>query len=89
VPKRDAPFGEIIGRHFNGDTVTRQDPDAVPFHASGSVRKCFVAVIKPHPEARIGQKLNYRPFHLDDALFAHPVSSRAGADRQMPPVTPA
>jgi hypothetical protein len=89
VSKRDAPFGEIIGRHFYGDTVARQDPDAVPFHASGTVRKCFVAVIEPHPEARIGQKLKYRPFHLDDALFAHPVSSPAETDWQMPPVTPA
>jgi hypothetical protein len=54
MPKRDAPFGEIIGRHLDGDAVTRQDAYAVLFHASSAVRKCFVAVIEPHPEPRIG-----------------------------------
>src|SRR5260370_20745460 len=51
----DAALGQIIGRHFDEDLVSRQHADAVLAHFSGGMRDDLMIVLKLHAKRRIGQ----------------------------------
>src|SRR5215211_417447 len=65
-----APF-QIVGRHLDRDTVSRQRLDPVPLHLSGRIDDHLMARIKLHAKARIGQDLGHQPVELHQFFLAH------------------
>src|SRR5690606_12437474 len=70
---RDAPAAKIVRRQLHRHLVAGQDPDEVHPHLARDMRQHLVAVVELHPEHRVGQRLDDRPFHLNDVLLGHGV----------------
>ena len=51
----DATLGQIVGRHFQRNLVTRQDTDVVLAHLAAGVCNQLVAVFQGHAKTRIRQ----------------------------------
>jgi hypothetical protein len=69
---RDPAAGEVVGRQFDPDTVTWQDPDEVHPELAADVGKDAVAVLKLDGEHRVRERLDDRPFHFDRISLCHP-----------------
>ena len=54
VAERDAALGQVIGREFERDTVTRDDADVVFAHFPGGVGNDLVTIL--HAKAQISLK---------------------------------
>ncbi len=67
----DSPFGQVIRRDFNRDTVSGHDPDEILAHLTGNMSQNFVTALKFDHELSIRERLNDAPFRADGFLFGH------------------
>jgi len=67
----DAAFGEIVGRHFEGDAVARQDADSITAKLPGQVRENRLFLIQLHAENAVGKLLYYGSCDFNIVFFAH------------------
>src|SRR5688572_26852527 len=70
-PKRNAAFGQIVGRHLHRHLVARQDADVVHPHLPGDEGMDDVPVLQLHPEGRVRQVLHHFALHFDDVFLGH------------------
>src|SRR5690606_4795483 len=61
----DAALGQVVGRHFDLDSVTGQDADVVLAHATGDVCDDLVSILQADPEGGVGQRLYDGAFEPD------------------------
>src|SRR5215469_7223775 len=71
VAENDAPLGEIIGRHLDGDAVAGKHADARLLHAAGGIGKRLVVIVEFHAKPRVRQHLDDDTVELDQAFLAH------------------
>src|SRR5579864_3978478 len=71
VAVSNAPFGEIVRRHFQGYAVARQHADAVAAKLAGQVGQHGALLIQLHAEQAAGEFLNYGSSHFNAVFFAH------------------
>jgi hypothetical protein len=71
VAERDAPLAQVVGRQFEGDTVTRQDADVVLAHLAAGVGDELVAVLELHAKARVGQYFFHDTVDFDQFFLGH------------------
>ena len=68
----DAPLREIVGRHFQADTVPGEDPDAVHPHPTGQVaqKNMILRLLAGHADAKrgIGEALLHNADKFDHVL---------------------
>src|SRR5215813_8129899 len=87
-PVRDATPGEVVRRQLELHLVAGEDPDEVHPHLSGDVGEHLVApVVQDHPEHRIRERLDDRPFHLDGIILRQndPLSDPSRNEESAPP----
>jgi hypothetical protein len=70
----DAPFGEIIGRHFHENLVSGKHADAVLAHFAGGMGDDLVSIFELYAEGCIGQQLADGTRKFEKFLFRHPTS---------------
>ena len=74
-------FGEVVGRHFDGHEIAREDADVVFAHLAGDMRGDYVPVLELHAERSVGQSLDDFAFHLQCFFFCHsPTPDHGGAN---------
>src|SRR4029079_8026505 len=71
VAEIDAPFGEIVGRHLDGDFIAGEDADAVLLHASGRVGYNLMSVVELDAAACIGEHLHHHALKLEHLFLRH------------------
>src|SRR5690606_27700015 len=71
VAEVDATLGQVVGREFERDTVTRQDADVVLLHLARRVGNQLVTADQRHAVARVGQHLVDDGRHVDEFFFGH------------------
>jgi len=64
-PVSNAPAGQIIGREFDGYTVSGQDSNIEFAHFPGYVSKNDMVIVQLHTEHGIWKRLNYRSFDFN------------------------
>lgn len=69
MPEIDAAFGQIIGRHLDGDAIAGQDADTRLLHSSGRVGQDFRAILELHAEACIRQNIEDDAFEFDQVFL--------------------
>jgi hypothetical protein len=70
----DAAFGEIVGRNFDGDTITRNNADEVLSHFSRDVAEENMVVGQLDPKKRSRKHIHYYSITCDTVVFGHVVS---------------
>lgn len=75
VPEGNAALRQIIRRHFDGDFVTRQNPNPVLAHAARRMRQDLMFVFKFNAEHGVGQQFRYNAGKFDRIFFGHESSS--------------
>jgi hypothetical protein len=71
VTEGDAAFGQVVGREFQRDLVTRQDADVVLLHLAGGVGDQLVPVLQGDAKTRVRQDFVHDTIHLDQFFFGH------------------
>lgn len=67
----NAAFGQIVGRHFHGDTVTGQYTDSIPAELSGEMGEHEPFLIQLHTEQATGELLDHSSGNFNTILFTH------------------
>ena len=67
----DATLGEIIGRHFQHDPVSRKDADEVQTHFSGNVGEHSVAVVEFDSEHGVRKQFDDLSRYFDSVFLGH------------------
>lgn len=63
--ENDPPFGEIVGRQFDTNFVTRHDPNKVLAHPTSDVSHHFGTGFKLNAKTRVGERLGYGAFDFE------------------------
>src|SRR5579862_4731926 len=71
MPECDAPFGEVVRRHLQGDAVAREYADAVAAQLAGQVGQYGAFLIQLHTEQAAGKFFNYCACDFNAVFFAH------------------
>src|SRR3954470_18002877 len=71
VTENEPAFFQIIGRHFDRNTVACQRFDPVLLHFPGSIGNDLVSGIELHAIARVGEDFGDQSFELDQLFFSH------------------
>jgi hypothetical protein len=71
VPEGDTALGEVVWRHFNGDSVAPQRLDPIALHAAGGIGKNLVLVVEENTEARLRQDVHDNPFEFEQLFLWH------------------
>ena len=71
----DSAFGEIVGRQFHLDLVTREDLDEVHSHPPADVAQDYVSCLELHSKSRVGEALLDHPLDPDWLLFGQTLDS--------------
>src|SRR5262245_10967643 len=77
----DAALAEIVGRHFHGDAITGQRPDAALAHLASGVGDDLMAILQLYAETTIGQYLLDQAIELQEFFLCHtalPKSRKGG-----------
>ncbi len=61
----DAPLGEIVRSHLNGDPIARQNADAILFHTTRSVSQHFMSAFQSNAKTSVGQNFTDNAFEFD------------------------
>ena len=69
--ERDAPLGQVVGRHFHVHLVAGENANAVLAHLAGGVREDFVPVVELHAEHRVGQDFGHGAGKFEQVFFGH------------------
>src|SRR6516225_2631274 len=70
---------KIVGRHFDGHTITNQSLNPVLLHLAGRVGHDLVPGIEVNAIARIRQNLDHKAFELDEFFLGHFSSLRTAS----------
>jgi hypothetical protein len=69
VAVHDTPFCEVVGRHFEFDSIAEQNLDTVAAQAASQVGKHVVAVFKLYGKSRTGEDLSNGSEDLKRCFF--------------------
>src|SRR5580693_6856110 len=69
VAEIDAALGQVIGRHFHGNSIAGEDTDTVFLHPTGGIGQSFVPIVELYSEAGVGEQFLYGAFELDQVFF--------------------
>jgi len=64
-------LAQIIGGHFDGDTVTGKDPDIMLAHLTRNMRGDYMPVVQFNTKHGIGKCFNNSPLHFYLVFFCH------------------
>ncbi len=65
----DSTLGQIVGREFNTDFVSRDNPDEVFSHSAGHVRHHFGPRFQLNAEPRVRERLGHGALDLEGLFF--------------------
>lgn len=65
----DPSLAQVIGRHFDVNTISNDRADAKLAHLSCRIGDDAVAVIQHYGEASVGEYILYEPFHRQQFFF--------------------
>ena len=65
----DSTFRQIVGRQFNANLITRNNPDEVFSHPTGNVRHHLIASFQLDSKTRVSQRLSDRSFDFECFFF--------------------
>jgi len=71
VPIGDAPFGQIVGREFEGHTITGKHADSIAAEFSGEVRKHCTFLFQLDAEQSGRKFFDYRTCYFNAVFFTH------------------
>ena len=71
MPVGDPAFGEIVRRHFEGDSVAGQDPDAVAAEFTGEMRQHSALLIELNVKETAGKFFNDGTGNLNAVFLTH------------------
>lgn len=67
----DAALGQIVGRHFQHDTVSRENTNEVQTHFPGDMSKHAMTVFQFNPEHSVRQQLDDLAIYFDSVFGGH------------------
>ena len=70
VAEHDSALGQVVGRHFQSNRITGQDPDEIETHFTADVSENIMAVLKFHQEHGVRKQFFDYSFNSDD-VFRH------------------
>ena len=73
MPEDQPAFLQIVGRHLDGNPVTRERLDTILLHLARRVGDYFMPGIELHAIARIGEDFGDQSLELDQLCFSHGV----------------
>ena len=71
VAEHDATLGQVVGREFQRDVVTRNDADVVLAHLAAGVGDQLVTVFQRDAESRVGKHFGHSSAHFNQFFFGH------------------
>jgi hypothetical protein len=70
VSKVDPAFAQIVGSHFDRDSIASKDTDSVFLHPPGRIGKSFMPIVQLYAKPCVRKQFLYSSLKLDQVFFS-------------------